>query len=154
PAGASVASATFTLCPTRTNPDAAGRVHEVSRALGAWSESAVDWNNQPPALSPPTASSAYLGGLGCVNFDVTADVVAWVGGAANFGWLVKDEIEDSSGCAVTYGSRENDDTSLAPTLTVTFAFSGGLPAAAPSGEGASYAGALAMPGAFGVGFGY
>jgi hypothetical protein len=43
---------------------------------------------------------------GVVTFDVTADVQAFLSGAANVGWLVKRTDEGPSG-AVDFGARES-----------------------------------------------
>lgn len=123
PAGATIGVATLTLCPTQAVATSADRLHDVHRVLGVWSESAVTWDSQPPVLNPRTDSKVYLGGLDCVDLDVTDDVAAWVAGGANYGWLLKDESEGVDNRKVAYASRENSDTSLAPVLTVTFILS-------------------------------
>ena len=113
-------AAILTLCPTKTKAAATGRIHEVHRILGDWSEAGVNWDNQPPVRNVPTDASEYLGGLECVDFDVSDDVAAWINGEANFGWMLSDEVIDTSSAQVIYASRENADTSLAPRLTITF----------------------------------
>ena len=120
PVGATIDVATLTLCPTKAQSGATGRIHGAHRALGPWTETGVTWVSQPPVLDPPTGSSLYLGGLDCLNFDVTDDITAMVGGGANFGWLIRDESEGATSAQVTYASRENANAALAPLLTVTF----------------------------------
>ena len=121
PAGSTVASATLTLCPTKKTVPAAGRIHELHVALGEWTESAVTWGNQPTVIAAPTDSSVYLGDLECVEFNVTGEVAAWVAGAPNFGWQLRDQTEgDVNNSAVTYGSREAATTTLVPLLTLTY----------------------------------
>ena len=86
PGGSNVASADLRLCFTSILPLAIGRTHELNRVTGAWTESAVTWNNQPGgSAGAPVTYAVPLIALDCVHLDVTSGVQAWVGGAANEG---------------------------------------------------------------------
>jgi hypothetical protein len=53
---------------------------------------------------------------GVVEFDVTNDVKAFIGGSQNFGWIIKRTIESQSG-QVDFGSRES---ATPPQLVITY----------------------------------
>jgi hypothetical protein len=81
----------------------------------------MDQPNNPsvhPWLATPSATQVISNGQsGTVDFDVTADVQAFMTGASsNFGWLLKKTNENQNGM-VSFGSREN----ISPHLVVTFA---------------------------------
>ncbi|MEX2389967.1 MAG: DNRLRE domain-containing protein, partial [Dehalococcoidia bacterium] len=122
PAGATINSATLTLCPTSVNVLALGRIHHAHRVREDWGEATANWGNQPAVLEPDTAGATYIGGLFCIGLAIDEDVQAWVDGAPNYGWQVADENEGTAGInlEVRYGSRENATSSLRPVLTVFF----------------------------------
>lgn len=85
-------------------------------------ETAWEMNeNQPnnPWDPTPSATTTIVNNQsGVVEFDVTADVMAFLSGEpANFGWLIRKTEENQSG-NVTFGSREGGNT--APVLVLTF----------------------------------
>jgi hypothetical protein len=72
-----------------------------------------------PWVSPPTSSVFVEGDAsGTLSFDVTADVAAFLTGAAeNHGWLLK-RANDAFGGSIVFGSRENGGSE--PVLELVF----------------------------------
>ena len=91
------ASAGFGVNPSPAAPVTAN----VSAAQGAWSESALNWNNQP-AVGPLVASEAIDGIGHWVSFDVTPQVQSWLASpGTNFGFAVmQDAIVTNGGPVV------------------------------------------------------
>jgi hypothetical protein len=136
-----------------------GRAIDVHRLLSDWSEPAVTWscpedtnlaNSSPDCASPwnggafnPTAAASYTQSnalTGVVSIDVTAEVAAFLGGAGNFGWLIKKREENQNG-VVEYTSREGTagqqpmlqlDVFIPPTNTPTVTPTA-TPTATPTG---------------------
>jgi hypothetical protein len=119
-----------------------GRMVSVHRMTTRWTEEAATWNcpddqdlgnGKPdgdewamngggsgwPFLITPTGSVLHTEGLlGWIEFDVTADVQAFLGGTAdNFGWILKKDEEGQPG-RVDYTSREAG--AYGPELLLTF----------------------------------
>jgi hypothetical protein len=117
-----------------------GRVVSAHRLTVAWTEQGATWNcpndTNPvnsskdcttdwemsqsgpwPFVTAPSASILHSNNqLGWVEWDVTADVTAFLTGAApNYGWIVKKELEGQTG-SVDYSSREG---SFKPELKIT-----------------------------------
>ncbi|MCM2269212.1 MAG: DNRLRE domain-containing protein, partial [Thermoanaerobaculia bacterium] len=124
--GGSLAQARLELfiAANADNWSTAGRTVDAHRVLADWSELGVTWNcgvDEVPTNSKvdcaatwgggsfveePTDSVLHTNGLGgWIAFDVTADVTAFQGGAANLGWLIKKTEEGQNG-QVEYRSRE------------------------------------------------
>ncbi|MCP4686396.1 MAG: DNRLRE domain-containing protein, partial [bacterium] len=101
-----------------------GRFVEVHRVSEDWEELAATWNcgidadagNSKPDCDPEwdgasfvaTASASLLHErdlMGWIQFDLTADVRAFLSGGENFGWIVKKANEGASG-KVEYTSKE------------------------------------------------
>ncbi|MEX2245221.1 MAG: DNRLRE domain-containing protein [Dehalococcoidia bacterium] len=119
PGGATIQSATLTLCITNVS-GAAGRTHGLHRVTGSWTESTLSWNTQPAFSSTATDSFTVPGMPQCVDFDVTADVQAWVSGTTDYGWILKDSLENTSGSASLYASREYGSSGSRPSLSVSY----------------------------------
>ncbi|MDP1808059.1 MAG: DNRLRE domain-containing protein [Actinomycetota bacterium] len=80
-----------------------------------------DWAAQGgDFLAPPTASTPTVAGW--MSWNVLTDVAAWVSGAAaNFGWLIKDAVENSGNRQRgRFGSAENGTAAERPALDVTY----------------------------------
>ncbi len=124
------------------NWGSAGRTVGAHRLTAPWTEAGATWScaadanpaNQQPDCNPQwgggsfapaaTASVLHTNSLaGTVEFDVTADVAAFLAGTANHGWLLKKADEGKSGL-VEYVSREGA-AAQAPKLVVTFEVPGG-----------------------------
>jgi CubicO group peptidase (beta-lactamase class C family) len=78
---------------------------QVRRLTGAWSESSVNWNNQPQSAAPE--ASRYVGdGAGAYAWNVRQTVQDWVSGAQpNNGFLLRAADESESGYR-NFRSRE------------------------------------------------
>jgi len=133
-AGGTVTSARLelTIADLGDNWSSAGRTIELHRMTQAWTELGATWNcavdsvpgnSQPDCAGPtawemdpgganpwvaaPTATALLKNGqTGVVTFDVTADVVAWLAGQPNDGWILKKTVEGDPG-KVDFGSRES-----------------------------------------------
>ena len=119
PAGASVNSATLTLCAAMVGPQ---RTYDVHRVAQSWDETSATWNNQPATAAAATASATTPLTPGCMTWDVTADVQAWVNGASDFGWRINDRSEGEQTQSST-DFRTREDTSAPgqqPKLEVTY----------------------------------
>jgi hypothetical protein len=119
-----------------------GRTVDLHRLTASWSEHGATWNcaddaepgNQQANCDPqwnggsfeavPTATVLHTNGLeGAVEFDVTADIAAFLAGEPDHGWLLKKTDEGQSGL-VEYVSREGA-VEASPKLVVTFEVPGG-----------------------------
>lgn len=71
-----------------------------------------------PWIETPTDTQIITNGLtGVVEYDVTADVAAFVNGTANnFGWLIRKTLEGQSG-SISFGTKESTYTA---ELAVTY----------------------------------
>jgi hypothetical protein len=121
PGDATVQSATLTICMQNLLAAAAGRTHVLHLVTSPWTELGATWNSIPTfsASSTDTITVPLL--VGCVDFDVTADVQGWIDDDENNGWLLKDQSESAAGLAgVEYASREHGTPSQRPSLSVTF----------------------------------
>lgn len=84
--------------------------------VSAWEMAKPNRSDLHPWTAAPTASSLITNGLiGSVEWDVTADVQAFLGGTAdNYGWIVKKANEGQPG-RVDFASRESG---LGPRLLI------------------------------------
>jgi hypothetical protein len=121
----------LTIVENFDNWGPSGRPVDLHRLTQAWTELGATWNcgadlepgdptpdcpttawamsgpGARPWVATPTATVTLTNGMrGVVAFDVTADVQAFLSGAANVGWLVKRTDEGPSG-AVDFGARES-----------------------------------------------
>ena len=98
------------------------RTYNAERITSDWSETLVNWKNQPPTAG---VSASSLVTPGWVEFDVTDDVKGFYSGAyTNKGWTIKDSTE-SGVLAIftqeaTISSRESSDPLLRPQLTINY----------------------------------
>jgi hypothetical protein len=122
PSGATVESAVLTLCyEAAPGGGTQGRGHDLHRATSGWTEALVTWLLQPAFDPVPTDSITVPGAKVCVSFDVQPDVQTWVDGTVNFGWVLKDSLEDTSGNSeAKYHSRESSSSTEHPHLDITY----------------------------------
>jgi hypothetical protein len=134
------ANATVTLATLRIYASAipnACRTHDVFRVTASWTEAAITWNNQPfgttvnnPAQASRTTSYA-VGSAPCTNSAanayvtgalVTSDVQGFVSGAlSNFGWMIRDDVEDSAtNRASTFSTKNLGTLAQSPQLVTTW----------------------------------
>ena len=120
PAGVTIESTILYLHKTNIIGD--DRTHNAHRVTADWTETGVTWNNQPSYDSTATDSvstgSAYET---WVEWNVTSDVQLFVDGTQNYGWLIKDAVEDIGfpPRGWDYYSREKGDYRR-PKLEVTY----------------------------------
>ncbi len=91
------------------------------RVLVDWSETTINWNNQPgfsqtptASVTPPTTNNLYL------RWDVTSDVQAFVDGTPNYGWCIKSSNENQS-TRIQFNSKENANANTRPYLYIEYA---------------------------------
>ncbi|MEO7296593.1 MAG: DNRLRE domain-containing protein [Candidatus Limnocylindria bacterium] len=116
---------------------AACRTIDLFRVTASWTEIGITWTNQPfgdtlnnPPNASRTGSFAVGTPTGCQNRaagyvvggTVTGDVAAFVaGGATNFGWMLRDDVEGSSTTRTTTFSAKNlGIVAQAPQLVITY----------------------------------
>lgn len=91
------------------------RILHAYQAAAAWTETGVTWNNQPPTTGAPAATAS---GPGWREWTVTSQVQNMYS-SSNYGFLVKDSVEDEVlPLRQTFSSRE--DASNQPQLVITF----------------------------------
>jgi len=121
-AGSTVNSATLALCFSATpGGGAVGRTHELRLVTASWTETGINWNNQPAVSGTVTGTITVPSTASCVSWSVTGDVQAWVNGTAtNNGWRVSDQSENATGTNTKYATREHGTSSVRPKLDVTY----------------------------------
>jgi hypothetical protein len=137
-AGATINSATLTL---RVIDKTTTKTIDVHRCLRAWTETGATWNTYDGSNSWATAGGTGSGDMNAsatasvsatagVGFDqdftgLAADVQAWVGGAANHGWLLKrNDYTAYDGHYITFRRSEGTDGQR-PILTIDYTAGGG-----------------------------
>ncbi len=123
PQGQVIISATLSLYLTK-NPSKT-RTWGEHRVLANWTELGATWNNQPSFVSTPTSTNATVRGKEMwLSWNVTADVAnGYADPSRWYGFLIKDEQESSGSpnSAASIASRESSNSTLRPTLAVTYA---------------------------------
>ncbi len=127
PTGAIVSSAILELYQGSVAHSPPPLSHGLYPITVAWLQSAVKWNDQPPASALPSVIGSVIGGQGPRDFDVTADVQSFVDVCAtDHGWMIKSTTESGAGVNnddVNYVSKEEShpaDLAKRPKLTVTY----------------------------------
>jgi len=135
PSTATVNTATVRLFIT-TVPNAC-RTQDIFESTASFTETGITWNNQPfgtTSNNPPSAQATaqMVVGSGCAanttnnsyvtGWDVTTDVAAWVAGTStNNGWMIRDDVEDSSTARTgTYSARNAANAARAPQLVINY----------------------------------
>lgn len=135
PSSATVRLATLRLYASAL--PAACRTVNLFRVAASWTETGLTWTNQPFGTAinnPPSASrsGSFAVGTptGCQNQaagyviggTVTSDVAAFVaGGATNFGWMLRDDVEGSSTTrTVTFSAKNLGSVAQGPQLVITY----------------------------------
>jgi hypothetical protein len=135
PSTATIRIATLRLYATVV--PAVCRTHDIFRVTSAWTEAGITWANQPfgttsnnPASGSATAQMVI--GTGCAantgtnvyvtGWTVTTDVAAYLAGTAtNDGWMIRDDVEDSTTARnSTYESSEVNTASKGPQLVIDY----------------------------------
>ena len=122
PAGANVQSATLSL--VLVGAPTSSRTYTLARVTAAWTESGINWNNQPAVDATPSLTFA-VGTTGNVtyNLSVARDVQDFLSGAVtNNGWRIVDfdSISGTLSFAGQFGSSENGTTANRPQLRITY----------------------------------
>lgn len=135
PASATVRLATLRLYMSAV--PAACRVLDIFRVTAAWGETILTWNNQPfgttinnPATASRSGTFSVGTPAGCQNQavgyaiggTVTTDVASFVaGGATNFGWMIRDDVEGSATTrTTTFAAKELGTVVQEPQLVITY----------------------------------
>ena len=108
PAGASIQSASLNLYAI-TLPHSS-RTYGVYQILGSWQEPSVTWNNQPSTLPAVIDTSATPSFHQWMSWDVSTSMQSFIDGSShNYGWLIKDETENSHPSRTTHFSSREDN---------------------------------------------
>ena len=119
PAGSTINSATLQLmmdvAPT------ASRTYNVHRVIDSWSEGGVDWNDNDAVAATATASVA----TGTTNYqflqwNVTADVAAFMAGTTNRGWRISDASSGATVYKAWFHSKDNNNVYVCPSLDIDY----------------------------------
>jgi len=117
PAGATVSQAILSLCATS---GANGREHAVHAITESWTENVLTWSNQPAVAATPSSTRPAPTEPGCEQWDLTADVRAWVDSGSDHGWRLSDTAENQGSGAVRWATKENATEADRPSLEVTY----------------------------------
>lgn len=118
PSSARVTEATFGVSQTYSGAASVVRVHE---ATAAWTESTVTWNSFGSSYNAAVIGSftSFVNAFGWKTVDVTSTVDGWVGGAANNGFLLEEDVGPGA-VQHTYRSSETATATNRPYLHVCF----------------------------------
>lgn len=119
PPGATITSATLNLYAISV--PSSSRTYEVQRSNQSWSESTINWNNKPGVLGISVTNTIGTT-VGWKVWDVTSDVQTFYGGSNNYGWRIKDSVDDAGGGGETstFDSSESSNVQNLPYLYITF----------------------------------
>src|SRR5207253_4058460 len=116
--------------------NALNRTHDVYRVTATWTDTSINWNNQPAVAGSATNSQTVTAAGTNMRWTVTSDVAAFVAGTfTNFGWRVSDPAAIVNNTDVTYGSTEantSTDKTKGPVLLVNYATASPTPTATPT----------------------
>ena len=119
PASSTVNSASLTLCATAV--PGVTRTYEAHAVSADWIEMIITWTNQPSVAASATDTETTPASVGCMIWDVAADVQAWVDGTSNYGWRVVDSAESAPGDYLSqFRTHENSVVAERPTLEVAY----------------------------------
>jgi hypothetical protein len=92
----------------------------LNPVAAAWAENALTWNNQPAVGATAVALAQSIANNQTYSLNVLAMVQnMYANPATNFGFRIKQNVEAQYGMLV-FGSRENANPALRPTLVVTY----------------------------------
>jgi hypothetical protein len=114
PTACEVKSATLRLYSGSYNE---GRTLQALPLAGAWTESVVNWSNQPRTVGK-AADTSSRSSAGYVEWNVTSQVLGMYTGTNN-GFLVRDSAEDGGGLEQGFNSREQG-VDNPPQLVITY----------------------------------
>lgn len=103
-----------------------GSAIRASRLTSNWDLSGLTWGNQPNGATTNYTDMSTARGFSSscpaadVSFNLTSMVQAWASGTANYGLRLMAVNEDVNSSWRRYRSANYSDTSLAPTLSVTY----------------------------------
>jgi len=112
PAGSTINSATFSAYYDTyylASLDPVGRTYCLYRNTSPWTETEVNWNNQPSFATTQGSSTVMPESFGWVNWNVKDIVQTWVDGATNYGLVMMDsnETEGVNSLAMFYANVNN-----------------------------------------------
>jgi hypothetical protein len=115
PPGCSLTQVTLRLYASTST---AGRTIEAVPLTGAWTETGVNWNNQPGTGTPVASSPS---GAGWRSWDVTAAVQnAYASPSTYYGFLLRDSVETSATSRRQVYVSRTGAAANRPVLVVTF----------------------------------
>ena len=111
PAGCKINTATLSLYATSASTST--RTLQALQVAATWTETGVTWTNQPSTTGSAVTTSS---GTGWRDWVVTSMVQSMYSGT-NYGFLIRDAVEGSSGTQV-FNSRESGSNK--PQLVITY----------------------------------
>jgi parallel beta-helix repeat protein len=118
PAGCVVESATLRVYAASS---VGGRTIEALRLIGPWTESGITWASQP-ATNGTVSAATTTSNAGWREWNVTTHVQAVYVAGANYGFLIRDAVENNGGAEQAFNSRESGNQR--PELIVRIAPAG------------------------------
>jgi hypothetical protein len=112
-AGCQVESATLRLYAASGKN---GRTLQALQVAASWTEMGVTWANQPATTGTPATTTS---GKGWRQWTVTGQVQAMYTNNANYGFLIRDAVENSGSHEQQFHAREKGEN--VPQLVLTFA---------------------------------
>lgn len=128
PAGSVINSASMTITVYK-NHLGVSTSHNLHRLLQDWTEGGATWAGSGLALWPAGGNfvanqdaSTTIGSVGSFTFTSTAQLLGTVrmwytNSASNFGWVFRDQDEETSGAAIRWYTHESG---LGPTLVIDY----------------------------------
>jgi putative pyrroloquinoline-quinone binding quinoprotein len=123
-----VKSAVLTL--QVTSAPASSRTYDAHRVTSLFLESTTSWNKRVDSLSWSASGGDFIGSRtssavidsssASAAWDITSDVQAWFNGTPNYGTVIKDDLENSSGDFTTFASMEDSTEAHRPKLDIYF----------------------------------
>jgi hypothetical protein len=117
--------------PTLGTGDSTGRLYGVYRLTQPWTQTGVNWVNQPNftdkhhALAPvPPGQGGWFGPLLWMDWDITDIMRDWQSGTSNYGLVVKDTQEYATTLYTTqfFTNDQVPNKNYYPRLVVTYVF--------------------------------
>jgi len=95
------------VCANDTNTTLWGNFADHCSPADQWGMHPTSPFPEPFASVPTDTRPVFTGGASSVEFDVTADIVAFLGGETNHGWLLRGGFSAMSGEIVRFASSES-----------------------------------------------
>jgi hypothetical protein len=132
PAGSTIDSATFSayyFSYYTLSFDPVGQVYDCYQITSPWTETGVNWNNQPRYTNSGGDIATMPSSYGWVTWNVKDIVQSWINGTPNYGLLLRDSGDPQATInkIALFFARECADSSYAPRLVINYSEAGPTP---------------------------